>query len=123
MESFTDLELKPAQQRESEHGGVDPISFRRLMDQVQFNSALDFVDFTVIPPGSSIGKHFHSGSEEFYFVVDGEPLICVNGCDHRGKPGTLAIVRSGEWHSLINDTRSDVSILVVQARVPNSYER
>jgi mannose-6-phosphate isomerase-like protein (cupin superfamily) len=123
MDSFTDLQMKPAQQREAEHGGVGPISFRRLMDQVQFNSGLDFVDFTVVPPGSSIGKHFHSGSEEFYFIVNGEPLICVNGRDNRGKPGTLSIVRSGEWHSLINDTNSEVTILVVQARVRNSCER
>jgi mannose-6-phosphate isomerase-like protein (cupin superfamily) len=123
MESFTDLKTRPALRREAEHGGVGSISFRRLMDNFQFHSALDFVDFTVIPPGSSIGKHFHSGSEELYFVVNGEPLICVNGRDNRGKPGTLAIVRSGEWHSLINDTSSDVTILVIQARVQPSYER
>lgn len=117
MDTFTTLDMKAVQRREAEHDGSGPIAFRRLMDESQFASALDFVDYTVIPAGSSIGRHLHIGSEEFYFVVNGFPLINVNGRERRSEPGTLAIVRSGEWHSLINDTKSDVTILVVQARV------
>jgi len=117
MDAFTDLEAKPAQRREGEHGGSGSISFRRMMDESQFASGLDFVDFTIVPPGSTIGKHFHHGSEELYFVVDGAPLINVNGRERRVGPGSLSVVRSGEWHSLTNDTLSEVSILVVQARV------
>jgi len=123
FETFVDLGLRTAIRREGEHGGAGPISFRRLLDDSQFASGLDFVDFTVIPPGSMIGKHFHEDTEELYFVVDGTPLINVNGCENRAAPGTVAVVRSGQWHSLHNDTLADVTILVVQARVTDSHER
>jgi quercetin dioxygenase-like cupin family protein len=46
----------------------------------------------------------------------GEPIINVNGQEFRAKPGTLSIVRSGEWHELRNDTSADVTILVIQVR-------
>ncbi len=117
MDSFVHLRSKPASPRDAEHGGEGAIWFRRLLDKAQFSSALDFVDFTVIPPGSSIGRHFHHDSEELYFVVGGTPLININGAENRLEPGSVSLVRRGQWHSLTNDTPSDATILVVQARV------
>ncbi len=122
MDIFTDITVQPALHREAEHGGVGSIYFRRLMDRSQFTSALDFVDYTVVPAGSTIGKHFHQSTEEIYFVVNGEPLINVNGRETRARPGCLSLVRSGEWHSLTNDTASDVTILVVQAHMDPTRE-
>ena len=120
MDAFITLESRPAIQRAEEHGGQGPISFRRLMDRSQFASALDFVDFTVIPAGSSIGRHFHHGSEELYFVVNGFPLININGEESRVGPGSVTVVRSGQWHSLTNDTPSEATILVVQSHLSES---
>jgi mannose-6-phosphate isomerase-like protein (cupin superfamily) len=115
MDVFTNVDLLPMEIREAEHSGSGPIGSRRLMDKEQFNSSFDFADFTIVPPGSSIGRHYHHGNEELYFVTGGEPRITVNGTVIRGKPGTLTIVRSGEWHELVNDTGADVTIFVVQA--------
>lgn len=123
MDSFVDPDLMPAQSRFAEHGGVGSISFRRLMDASQFASSLDFVDFTVVPPGSSIGAHFHQGSEELYFVAHGTPLININGVERRARPGSVSVVRSGEWHSLTNDTAGPVTLLVVQAHLHEANER
>lgn len=123
MDGFRDVDSMTPLHRDAEHGGDGPILFRRLMDAEQFNSTLDFVDFTVIPPESTIGRHFHHGNEEIYFVISGEPLINVNGEERRAKPGTLAIVRSGQWHQLRNDTAADVTILVVQASIANDSAR
>src|ERR1700730_264427 len=122
MDVFIHPDLMPAQNRLAEPGGAGPFFFRRLMDASQFASAFDFVDFTVVPAGSSIGKHFHQRNEELYFVISGAPLINVNGCERRVGPGSLAVVRSGEWHSLTNDTLESVTILVVQAQLDESFE-
>ncbi len=116
--TFTDLTQLPAIERHSEHGGTGPITFRRVMDGDQFESPVDFVDYTVIPPGSTIGRHTHSGNEELYLVLSGNPLINVNGSEQRVKPGSVSIVRSGEWHQLRNDTQEEVSIFVFQVRIP-----
>ncbi|HKE37318.1 MAG TPA: cupin domain-containing protein [Candidatus Baltobacteraceae bacterium] len=109
-------ELTPIN-RSEEHGGEGPIRFLRLLGSGEFESALDFVDFTTVPPGSSIGRHVHEATEEIYYVVSGSPLIAVEGERRRLSAHDVAIVRNGQSHELQNDTPSDVTILVVQARI------
>lgn len=107
----------PPIMRSGEHGGSGDIFFRRLLEQSSFSAPIDFVDYTVVPPGSVIGRHQHVGNEEMYFVVSGEPHIQVEEETRRFAPGGLSVVRDGQFHSLTNDTDQDVVILVVQVRV------
>ncbi len=100
--------------REHEHGGKGPILFRRLLSSDEFRSKIDFVDFTVIPSGSTIGRHSHHGNEELYLVLSGSPLVNVGGRESRLTEGSVAVVHSGEWHTLINDSSQNVVIFVIQ---------
>ncbi len=104
-------------ERSAEHGGQGPIKFRRLLTSSAFASAIEFVDFTVVPPGTTIGAHYHAGNEELYYIAAGRPLVCVNGEERRLRPHDVAVVRSGQWHELRNDTEVDVEIFVVQVRL------
>jgi mannose-6-phosphate isomerase-like protein (cupin superfamily) len=116
MKKFvTSNEVAPIH-RAGEHGGSGPIVFRRLMASAEFETNIDFLDLTVIPPGSTIGRHEHSGNEELYFIVEGAPLMRVDGNERRLGPSDVTVVRSGGWHELINDTQDDVEIFVVQVR-------
>jgi quercetin dioxygenase-like cupin family protein len=103
--------------RSGEHGGVGPIVFRRLLDASQFASNIEFADYTIVPPGTTIGRHVHEGNEELYYVSSGAPLVNVNGEERRLKRHDVAVVRSGQWHELRNDTMSEVEIFVVQVRL------
>ena len=103
--------------RYNEHQGVGWILFRRLLSSSDFQSPIDFVDYTVIPPGSIIGKHEHADNNEMYFIASGRPLVRINGESERLERGSVAVVRSGEWHELVNDTDQDVEILVIQVRL------
>lgn len=103
-------------QRVAEHGGSGPIAFRRLIDSGEFDTNVDFLDLTVIPPGSTIGRHEHHDNEELYFIVNGDPLVRVDGAERRLHRTDVAIVRSGGSHELINDSGHDVEIFVVQVR-------
>ena len=98
------------------HDGIGPIEFRRLLDQSEFSSPIDFVDFTIIPPGSTIGMHRHVGNDEIYIIVAGRPLVAVDGNERRLDPGAIAVVRSGQTHGLINDSSDEVKIFVIQVR-------
>jgi hypothetical protein len=115
--SFTSVEAFPATEKCNDHGGIGPISFRRLLDRTDFKVPLDFVDYTVVPPGSTIGRHQHSGNEELYFIAAGSPLVRVNDQEARLARGSLTIVHDGEWHELINDTSDKVEILVIQVHL------
>lgn len=116
--AFVDIGSIGVVLRECEHNGIGPIDFRRVLDKAAFASAIDFVDFTVVPPGSSIGQHTHSGNEELYYVVSGQPVIAVNGRAMRCGKGAIAVVRDGESHELINDTSEPIESLVMQVSLP-----
>jgi mannose-6-phosphate isomerase-like protein (cupin superfamily) len=102
--------------RYNEHMGSGRIVFRRLLNFGDFRASVDFVDYTIIPPGSTIGRHEHVGNEEIYFIASGTPVVRINGEEARLEKGSVAVVRSGEWHELVNDTDEEVEILVVQVR-------
>ena len=117
MKSFTHLSEIEAITRSNEHGGKSQIHFRRLWSAMDFETPIDFIDFTVVPPQSTIGWHSHDGNEEAYFVASGSPLVRVEGDQRRLSKGDIALVRSGQSHELINDTPEDVEILVFQVRL------
>jgi hypothetical protein len=104
--------------RSEEHGGLGPIVFRRLLTRTDFAAPVDFVDVTRIPAGSTIGMHRHDDSEELYIVLAGTPLVEVDGDERRMAPGDVAVVHAGGRHALVNDTGGEVTIAVVQLRVP-----
>ncbi len=115
MQKFFPPSAKGKTEVKNNHGGLGSILFERVLHNSDLASAIDFVDHTVIPPGSTIGRHTHQGNEEIYFIASGRPLIRVNGEEARLEAGSLSVVRDGEWHELVNDTDVDVEILVVQA--------
>ena len=117
MKLFSGTFDVPATKRSEEHGGVGDIQFRRLLIDEDFSAPVDFVDFTIIPPGSTIGLHQHSGNEEIYLVVSGSPLLLVDGQERRMVKGALSVVHSGQSHGLKNDTDKDVEIFVIQVRL------
>ncbi|HEY7993592.1 MAG TPA: cupin domain-containing protein [Candidatus Eremiobacteraceae bacterium] len=114
MQRFSSLEEVPPVQREREHDGIGPIVFRRMLAAESFETNIDFVDLTTIPPGSTIGRHSHDGTEELYFIASGEPLMRVDGIERRLRRGGVAVVHPGGWHELVNDTPDPVEIFVVQ---------
>ena len=120
MKKFASIADTAALERHNEHNGSGPIHFRRVLDSAEFESPIDFVDYTRVLPGSTIGRHEHHDNEEIYFIAAGTPLMRVSGEEARLPPGSFSIVRSGEWHELINDTEHVVEILVIQVAHKNA---
>ena len=116
FKSFISLMATRPIERSNEHEGVGPISFRRLLESTDFTAPVDFVDYTIIPPGGAIGRHQHVGNEEIYFIAAGSPLVRVNATEARLEMGSLAIAHQNDWHELINDSDQPVEILVIQIR-------
>jgi Cupin domain len=114
--AFRSIDSITAIERYNEHAGCGPISFRRIFSDLDFESPIDFVDYTEIPPGSSIGRHEHQGNEEIYYIAGGTPLMTVDDRNERLKPGSFAVVRDGGSHKLQNDTTESVKIVIIQVR-------
>jgi mannose-6-phosphate isomerase-like protein (cupin superfamily) len=99
------------------HEGQGYIQFNRVFQSEEFESPWHFVDYAVIPPGSSIGEHRHGADEEMYFVLEGRAIMRINDQDYEVKPGDLILNRSGWKHGLRNESSNDVKILVVEVGI------
>lgn len=114
MRAFVTAEETGVEVLLGDHGGVGTLEFRRLMVAEEFSSAIEFVDYTLIPPGSTIGLHQHSGNEELYLIVSGVAVVTVEQEKRQLTRGSIGIVRSGQSHELKNDGESPVAMFVVQ---------
>ena len=95
------------------HGGKGAVLFRRIL-QEEFESAISFLDYTIIPAGATIGFHPHQDSEEVYIVLKGEGLMRVDNEEQRVVEGDVILNKSGSSHGLVNDGTSDMAIFVVE---------
>ncbi|MAE58735.1 MAG: hypothetical protein CME69_07630 [Halobacteriovorax sp.] len=69
-----------------------------------------------IPPGKRTSwDHAHSFEEEFVFILKGNPIVRLNGENHRARPfyGIDFKAGSGVAHTLINDSTEDIYYLCV----------
>ena len=70
----------------------------------------------VLEKGCSIGKHFHEGETEIYYVLEGRATIDDNGATVTADKGDMHICYSGQYHSVRNDCEEPLRLLCVIAR-------
>ena len=70
-----------------------------------------------IPPGASIGVHFHNGNTETYHILQGEALYNDNGKEIKIAAGTTTFCPDGEQHGIENIGSDD---LIFMALIINS---
>ena len=74
-----------------------------------------------IPPGRRTSwPHAESDIEEFIYVIDGNPDVWIDGVLHRLNPGDGVAFPAGTGisHTFLNNTESDVRLLVVGEASP-----
>ena len=98
------------------HGGKGEIIFRRVLDE-EFSSGIEFLDYTVMPPKTTIGYHQHVGSEEVYVILSGSGKMLLNGEEKRVWQNDVILASDGDWHGLENETDENLIILVFEGRV------
>ena len=99
------------------HKGNGKIRFCRPFDSSDFESPWHFVDFALIPPGTSVGLHRHGDNEEMYFILEGHAIMTVNDQEREVKPGDLILNRAGWTHGIRNEGAVDVKMLVVEVGI------
>ena len=69
-----------------------------------------------VPPGHRLSRpHAESAEEEFVYVIEGPPDVWLDGVIYRLGPGDAVGWPAGDGlaHTLINNSASDVNLLVV----------
>lgn len=97
------------------HEGAGYLSFARLATRAKLSGACNFIDFTRMPPGSSIGLHTHgSNEEEFYLILEGEGEMSRDGESFAVRAGDLVRNRPGGSHSLANTGLAELKLFVFE---------
>jgi mannose-6-phosphate isomerase-like protein (cupin superfamily) len=53
-----------------------------------------------VPAGGATDRHYHKLSEEFYFLLEGEGMIEINGEARPVTPGDAILIPPGAWHQI-----------------------
>ncbi len=72
-----------------------------------------------VPPGAAEVRHRHARSRQFFYVLDGEASLEVDGVTHRLGAGMGLHVPPGAAHQLRNDSPADAHFLVISS--PRSH--
>ena len=102
--------LRPAQNL---HGGRGTVQYRRALGPSAYNSKWAYVDHLVIPAGTAVGRHVHAGVEEFYYVMQGEGKMTVEGETAPVRKGDAVPIFAKETHALENTGTQELEVMVV----------
>jgi uncharacterized cupin superfamily protein len=81
-----------------------------------FDTALQFVNYTELPPKATIGIHPHGEDEEMYVVLEGEGIMIVNGQRKKVVAGDLVLNKPFWSHGLENTSDVTMRLLVFAAK-------
>jgi len=90
------------------HGGAiaQMILDRRILKEI------GFLAIASLAPGKEIEAHVDP-MEEIYFVLTGSGKMCVDDDSRQVGPGDATWIPAGSSHSLLNNGKDDLVILVV----------
>lgn len=78
--------------------------------------SVQFVHDDILPPGSTIGVHRHSGDQEYYYIVSGCGVMTLDGQEHDVASGDITVVFPGGTHGLANRSEQDLRIIVISVK-------
>ncbi len=98
------------------HDGVGTVFCENMLKPEDSQYGFRWFHYDHIPAGTTIGEHLHTGSEEIYFLLEGRGTLIFNGERIQMNPGDLSLVTDGDTHGFLNDSDSDVIMIVTEIR-------
>lgn len=68
-----------------------------------------------MPAGGREQRHAHTRARQFFYVLEGELTLEVEGREHGLGTGQGLEVAPGAWHQVLNASRHDVRFLVISS--------
>jgi len=95
------------------HGGIGVVQYRRVLEPEVFFTNWAYVDHLVIPAGASVGRHFHVGVEEFFYVINGQGSACIGEETAAIRKGDAVPVLFNDVHAFESASHGDLEFLIV----------
>ncbi|TMC25750.1 MAG: cupin domain-containing protein [Chloroflexi bacterium] len=100
------------------HGGIGPMFWKRLATGGMLHGDWESFEYCRVPPGSVIGEHVHSRTEEIYYIVTGRGEMRMNDARREVGPGDLIVTPLNGKHGIANIGDEDLEFLVVEVLPP-----
>lgn len=104
------------------HGGRGTNRWKRFVTGLMLHADWDSFEHNQLDPGSAIGEHVHTRTEEIYFIVSGSARMTLNGKTFEVAPGDLIMTPLGGRHSIENTGDEMLEFVVVEALPPSIVE-
>jgi mannose-6-phosphate isomerase-like protein (cupin superfamily) len=95
------------------HGGKGTAQYRRTLQPEVFFTNWAYVDHLLLPPGASVGRHVHTGVEEFYYVMNGQGSAKIGEETAAIAKGDAIPVLLNDVHSFENTGTADLEFMIV----------
>jgi mannose-6-phosphate isomerase-like protein (cupin superfamily) len=100
------------------HGGGGEIRVKRLATGNMMYTDFDAFEWAELPPGTGVGLHTHSRTEELYFILKGRGRLRVNDEVYEVAPGDLMMMSLFGQHSIEPLGDEAIEMVVVEALPP-----
>jgi mannose-6-phosphate isomerase-like protein (cupin superfamily) len=95
-------------------GGIGTCRWKQLINGMHLNGPWNCVEYVVIPPGASCGRHTHLRTEEIYYILAGTAEMDLNGEVVTLEAGDLVTAPIGTSHGTVNESDESMEFFVVE---------
>lgn len=95
-------------------GGEGSCRWKQLINGMHLNGPWNCVEYVVIPPQASCGRHTHLQTEEIYYILRGAAEMDLNGEQVALTAGDLVTAPIGTSHGTVNHGEADMEFFVVE---------
>jgi mannose-6-phosphate isomerase-like protein (cupin superfamily) len=82
----------------------DGSQIRSILDRTNAPVRQQSLAEAVLKAGQATEAHYHKVSEEFYFLLEGEGVLEIDGESREVGPGDCALIPEGAWHQITAKT-------------------
>ena len=95
-------------------GGKGVCFWKQLINGMHLGGHLHCVEYVVVPPGASIGRHTHERTEEIYYLLSGRATMDMDGHPREVAAGDLITTPLGASHGISNASEQFLTVFVVE---------
>ncbi len=109
--------LKTQLHKEQIHEGEGLCPHAMIFSGEEIDAPVQFINYTIIPPGASFGLHGHGSDNEFYIVLNGSGIYTENGKETEVAAGDIIMNAVRGTHGIRNTGSQDMQLLVFEVQV------
>ncbi len=99
-------------------GGKGEVYITHLLTPAEMLGQCDMFAKVVVPPGASLGTHYHHGNSETYHILQGKAAYNDNNKIYEVLPGQTLFCPDGSMHAIENTGDEDLIFIALVIKSP-----